>query len=102
MSVAKRGRLFHCVILGSVLGILSFLGSLPLSAGTAEELMDFSSYTRITGELPNGGETVLTPCAGTSVIFKTVARRNTVCEDWLHPAINIAFLDFDPHQSTEM
>lgn len=46
--------------------------------------------------------TVLAPSPGTSVIFKIVRRRKTLFEDWLHPAINIAFLDFDPKQSIEI
>lgn len=47
-------------------------------------------------------EVMLAPSPGATLVFKIVRRRETLFENWLHPGINIAFLDFDDKQSIEL
>ena len=46
------------------------------------------------------GETSLAPSPGATIVFKLVRRVETWFEDWLHPGVNIAFLNFDEGEET--
>lgn len=56
----------------------------------------------ITYRLAGEESAMLAPSAGSTIVFRLVRRRKTIFEDWIHPGINVAFLDFDKEQAIEL
>lgn len=49
-----------------------------------------------------GEEATLAPSPATTLVFKMVKRKAVWLEEWIHPGLNIDFLDFDEEQSLEL
>jgi len=62
----------------------------------------FTSPIILTFRQKAAEETSLAPSPGTTIVFKMVRREKTWFEEWLHPGLNIAFLNFDKEETIEL
>ena len=62
----------------------------------------FTSPIILTFRQSAAEETSLAPSPGTTIVFKMVRRKEAWFEEWLHPGVNIAFLDFDEEETIEL